>query len=128
MNNIRPLGFIVTLQLHSYQAALIFFLCFCIICKYFFLLSADIQELENLIWKYTNEYGTPKLSDYSATLYEMHIFLYMIGVFYYIVRICYYIMHVLHYMMCQPHYIMHVLHYMVRQCHYIMHALHYMMR
>ena len=59
-------------------------------------------------------YGTPKPSDYSARLYEMHTFLNMIGVVYYIVRIYYYIMHVLHYMM--------------RQCHYIMHALHYMMR
>ena len=73
-------------------------------------------------------YGTPKLSDYSARLYEMYTCLYMIGVVYYIVRICYYIMHVLHYMMRQCHYIMHVLHYMMCQYRYIMYVLHYMMR
>ena len=78
------------------------------------LLSGRTSQIKR---RETGIYGTPKLSGYSARLYEMHTFLYMIGVVYYIVRISYYIMHVLHYMMRQCHYIMHILHYMMRQRH-----------
>ena len=98
------------------------------VCCTIFGMPVDILSTRMSLINPVSIYGTPKLSDYSARLYEMHTFLYMIGVVYYIVRICYYIMHVLHYMMRPCHYIMHVLHYMMRQCHYIMHALHYMMR
>ena len=67
-------------------------------------------------------YGTPKPSDYSTGLYEIHTFLYRIGTVYYIMQTCPYIVHVLHYMMRQCHYIMYKQLYMICYVPYIMHV------
>ena len=77
------------------------------------------EQKQNNKWGLT--YGMPKLSDYSARLYEMHTFLYMIRAVYYIVRFCCYIMHVLHYMMLQYHYIIYKYTSMMCCVLYIMH-------